>query len=330
MMQAQDWRADLEQWALGYCVRLAASAGRDGVLMGGSIARGEQWEHSDLEVGYLRGPQSPPLDYFATDSGRGVERIGLIGDDLDRDLAAIDSGDVRPIVNWPIQLYRGRVIHDPTGVLARFTSAFDELLFTPQVTHAKIDAHLADYRIHHSRALQAQRDGRPRVALTWLRHAMNDLILVQYWSCGELPRSQNRTDSRLRDLADRHGLHDFYRLYRDVYRLDGTQPVITEDWPVVRDRVLGIAASWLAGAGDFFEQAVDSTFSWGEDGGILGAYRLYIPTIGDDDGLFATLDDADWIAGNAELVRFLGLNDPHDLSTLIERVEAAAAGLHRV
>lgn len=162
---------------------------------------------------------------------------------------------------------------------------------------------------------------------------MNDLILVQYWTCGELPRSQNRTDSRLRDLSERHGLDDFYSLYRDVYDLDSAPAAIADDWPAVRDDVLRIARSWMSGAGDFFEQAVDSTFAWEEDGGIIGMYRMYIPIIGGPEGLLVVVDDDEWAGAHPALVRFLGLKDA-PVSALLERVEStaashSAAGEHR-
>lgn len=296
--------------------------------MGGSIARGQQWEHSDLELGYLLPAGGPPVDYFATDSGRGVERIPLDCEQLERDLAAIDAGDRTPIVSWPIQLFQGRVLHDPTGLLRRFSALFDEHLFSAEILELKIARHLESYREHAARVTAESAAGRPCAALAWLRSAVNELILVQYWTCRDLPRSQNRTDSRLRDLGERHGLGDFYQLYRDVYALDSAPAAIAEDWPLVRDEVLAIAASWQGGAGDFFEQAVDSTFSWGEDGGIIGVYRIYIPIIGGSDGLLGLLDDDTWAGANASLLRFLGLTDaPAD--ALFARVRAAATHLER-
>lgn len=321
------WKADLEDWALGYCARMMASDGHAGVILGGSIARGQQWEHSDLELGYLRSADTAPIDYFATDSGRGVERIPLTREDLERDLPLVEGGDPLPVASWPIQLFQGRVLHDPSGLLGRFMTQFDRLLFSREVVQAKIATHLAAYRATAELARQALDAGKPRVALIRLRWAMNELILVQYWTRGELPRSQNRTDSRLRDLAERHGIPEFYRLYRDVYDLDSASSAIANDWPVIRDEVLGIAATWIGGARDFFDQAVDSNFAWGEDGGIIGVYRIYIPIIGGDDGLFATLDDAEWAAAHPELIRFLGLTDPAAFPALLARTEEAAARL---
>ncbi|PZF85606.1 hypothetical protein [Jiangella anatolica] len=155
---------------------------------------------------------------------------------------------------------------------------------------------------------------------------MNDLVLVQYWTRRELPRSQNRTDSRLRDLSERHGLGDFYQLYRNVFGLDSAAAAIAQDWPLVRDEVLAIAATWQGGAGEFFEQAVDSTFSWGEDGGIIAVYRMYIPIIGGSDGLLARLDDDAWADANEPLLRFLALAEA-PVDALFARVEPAAADL---
>lgn len=68
---------EIERWAIGYLNRLA-DGGRHGVLLGGSIARGQQWAHSDLEAGLLVEAADPSIPYFNVDSGRGVEISSLL------------------------------------------------------------------------------------------------------------------------------------------------------------------------------------------------------------------------------------------------------------
>ncbi|PZF85607.1 hypothetical protein [Jiangella anatolica] len=101
------------------------------------------------------------MDYFATDTGRGVERIPLDRAELERDLASIDGGDRTPIASWPIQLYRGRVLHDPTGLLGRFVALFDEHLFSPEIVALKIARGLESYREHAARVTAEAAAGRP-------------------------------------------------------------------------------------------------------------------------------------------------------------------------
>ena len=157
---------------------------------------------------------------------------------------------------------------------------------------------------------------------------MNEAVLALHWSLGELPRSHNRVDSRLRDLTTRHGLPEFYALYREVFELDTADEVVGHDWPVVKDRVLQIAAGWRAGA--FFETAVDGTFSWGENGGIISVYRLFIPIVGRPDaGIFDSLDEPGWAGANLGLLRFLGLASANAkmVSRLAERIDHALTAI---
>ena len=249
--------ADIERWALGYLKQLS-DAGRRGVLLGGSIARGQQWAHSDLEAGLLVEARDPSLSYFNVDSGRGVEVIQLVGPDLSKQLAEVEGGELSAVSAWPIQMYQARVISDPTGLLTRFVAQFDRHLFSPSVIRLKLAHHAtkATQALAKARALVAA--DRPRAALCEVRGAMNEAVLALHWSLGELPRSHNRVDSRLRDLTTRHGRPEFYALYREVFELDSADEVIKRDWPVVKERVLQIASAWRARA--FFETAVDGTF----------------------------------------------------------------------
>lgn len=314
--------ATIEQWALGYLNRLS-DGGRHGVLLGGSIARGQQWAHSDLEAGFLVDVPDPSMLYFNVDSGRGVEVIQLVGPDLIKQLEKVEGGDLSAVSAWPIQMYKARVISDPTGLLTRFVAQFDRHLFSPDVVRMKLTHHAtkASQILDRARALVAA--DRNRGALCEVRAAMNEVVLALHWSLGELPRSHNRVDSRLRDLTTRHGRPEFYALYRDVFELDTADDAIKHDWPLVKERVLQIMAAWRARA--FFETAVDGTFSWGENGGIISVYRLFVPIVGRPGaGIFDSLDEPGW-AANLELLRFLGLASASakTVSRLIERIDHA-------
>lgn len=313
--------AAIERWALGYLDRLS-EGGKRGVLLGGSIARGQQWKHSDLEAGLLVDAADPSLSYFNVDAGRGVEIIQLIAPDLSQQLDAVDAGDPSVVAKWPIQFYRARIISDPTGLLARFTAAFDAHLFSPSVVGLKLAQHIAKATEVLARARALLAANRPRATLCDLRIAMNEAVLALHWSLGELPRSHNRVDSRLRDLTTRHHRPEFYALYRDVFELDTADAVIARDWPLVKEQVMEIAAAWRARS--FFETAVDGTFSWGENGGIISIHRLFIPLIGRSKvGFFESLDEPDWTQQNPALLRFLGLAsaEAESVSQLAGRIE---------
>jgi PAS domain-containing protein len=225
-------------------------------------------------------------------------------------------------------MYKARVISDPTGLLARFVARFDRHLFSPPVVRMKLAHHVtkAAQALDKARALVAT--DRTRGALCEVRSAMNEAVLALHWSLGELPRSHNRVDARLRDLTTRHGLPEFYALYRDAFELDTADEAIRRDWPVVKERVLQVAAAWRARA--FFETAVDGTFSWGENGGIISIYRLFIPIVGRPDaGIFDSLDEPGWAAANPELLRFLGLAsaDVKTVSQLAGRIDHALTAI---
>lgn len=321
--------AAIERWAVDYLKRLS-DGGTHGVLLGGSIARGQQWAHSDLEAGLLVETNDDSIPYFNVDSGRGVEVIQLVAPTLRKQLDDVEQGDLSAVATWPIQMFQARIISDPTGLLTRFVTLFDAQLFSPSVTRLKLAHHLAKSTNALNKARELVIADQPRAALCEIRIAMNEAVLALHWSLGELPRSHNRVDSRLRDLTTRHGLPQFYALYRDVFELDTTEEVIANDWPVVKDTVLRIASDWQARL--FFETAVDGTFSWGENGGIISIHRLFIPMIGrSGTGLLCRLDEYEWSMANRHLLRFLGMAsiDAQAASRLIARVDSALSAIHR-
>lgn len=252
-----------------------------------------------------------------------MEIIQLVAPDLTNQLDLVEGGDLSSLVLWPIQMYKARVISDPTGLLTRFVAQFDRHLFSPEAVRLKRDQHAARavQKLEKTRALLAA--NRPLGALCEVRNAMNDVVLALYWVLGELPRSHNRVESRLRDLTARHGQPELHALFRDVYELASTEESIKDDWPVVRERVHELASLWRARA--FFETAVDGSFSWGENDSIISVHRLFVPILGGDAGIFDLLDSAVWVAANPALVRFLGLAaaTTESVSQLADRVEAA-------
>jgi hypothetical protein len=323
----QIWRYELRSWANRFAESLVKQDGVIGVIIGGSLARGQEWRHSDLEIGILVEERNQVLPYFNISEGRGVEIIQLVRPDLEAQLELAESGDLNQILNWPIQLWEGRVVYDPSGVLARFKKQFDAGLFIKEV----VEKRLAGLNQKITKTLEDARGllaaAKPAAALVITRGAMNEAILAIHWAHGELPRSQNRTDSRLRRLCSKHQTMPFYALYRDVFDLSDTQKIIKKTWPVVRESVLEITRLWGDPARDFFVHAVDSHFAWRQNAGILTVYRLYVPIIGrPEQGIFNLLDNAEWAGKNKDLMRFLGLTNANQdvVTILVDRLEYAS------
>lgn len=322
----QEWRTEIRQWAAETAAGFARRPGVLGVVLGGSLARGQEWRHSDLELGILVEERDPNLPYFNIARERGVEAIQLVRRDLEEQVQLVEQGDLAPVQNWPIQLWAGRIVSDPSGLLARFQKQFHVHLFAPEVVRGKVAAARKKVEIHLVEARQLLSDGKPRLALAHTRLAMNEAILGVHWAHDTLPRSQNRTDSRLRQLCRRHGLMPFYDLYREVFALDDAEKAIKVSWPQVRQPVLEITRLWGGdSARDFFLFAVDSDFRWRQNAGILTVYRLYIPIIGGaEQGISSRLDDPQWTLQNYTLLHFLGLAHANTelVAEIIERVAA--------
>jgi len=320
----ENWKVQLQDWANQYANQLMSESGILGVVIGGSIARGQEWHHSDLELGVLLEERNESIPYFNVNAGRGVEIIQLILPQIEAQINQVEAGDITPVAIWPIQLWKCRIVNDPEGVLEQFKRQFDSRLFTNEVLEKRIENLCLDITDRLAEANRLLAGGRPVSALVEVRHAMNNVILAFHWVNNELPRSQNRTDSRLLALCKRHSIMPVYTLYRDIFALSDTTYVIENIWPKVRNRVLEITRLWGDSAREFFVHAVDSEFRWGEDLGILTVYRLYIPTIGGASrSLQQYLDDPNWTDENKELVDFLGLADIKNeiVSEFIFRIE---------
>jgi hypothetical protein len=208
-------------------------------------------------------------------------------------------------------------------MLRAFKSAFDASLFTDVVVRSKASKDLERFDRELSAASAELAAGRPLSALATLRIGFNHLILAFHWSHRILPRSQNRTDSILREHCHRLGRHDFYALFRAVYALDERRDrSLSELIDACRADVDRIAALAGPAAVDFFRYAVDGNFQWGEDDGILTVHRLCLP-------LFVRAyekkpfeyDEAAWQAAHAALATFLGLEARHadDMPELLRR-----------
>jgi hypothetical protein len=323
---APHWRSELHAWADGVLQSFVARDDVRGVALGGSLARGMEWKHSDIEMAVLVEQRLADLGYFNIYDGRGVEVFQFVEAELADWLAKAEQ-DPLTVANWPIQMYKCRIISDPTGLLTRFKTRFDAILFEPAVVAAKRDKELVAFDREFAVARADLDEGKPLTALAQLRFAFNELILAFYWLHGILPRSQNRTDSRLRTHCRRLNRMDFYELFVDVYDLHMPAGRARRLLAECRGEVDDIVSGFGPKAPDFFRYAVDGEFRWGETKGILAVHRLYVPwalrRFKQQEGIF---DDAGWRAGHAALAEFVGLDRPDPALTgdLIERTHKIA------
>jgi hypothetical protein len=331
----ETWRSELRAWAYDCAANFQRQPGILGVVIGGSIARGQEWQHSDLEMGILVEQFDPARPYFNIIGGRGVEAIQLVRPSLEEQVCRAERGDLSPVSEWPIQLYTCRIVSDPTGLLTRFQKQFDAGLFQPEIVAQKIALSRQHIEQHLGEARRLLAEQKPRAALAMAREAMNESILAVHWAHGVLPRSQNRTDSRLHRLCRQNDILPFYELYREVFALANLTDAIKTRWPRVKDAVLEITRLWGDSARDFFNFAVDGNFQWRQNAGILTVYRLYVPIIGmagpnpatSGQGIFTKLDDPEWASQNPDLLVFLGLDqaDQAAVTALVERIAAAGS-----
>jgi hypothetical protein len=118
-----------------------------------------------------------------------------------------------------------------------------------------------------------------------------------------------------------------------VFGLGSAAATIRRDWPVRREQALALTELWEGeDSRQFFTEAVDADFAWGENGGIICVYRMYVPLMGSPaGGIVALLDSPDWRRSNDVLIRFLGLDEADELtvSTLLARLADSASLLSR-
>jgi len=304
-MSSDAWRIQLRAWANACAQKFSKKPDILGVVIGGSLARGQEWRHSDLELGILVEKKDETLPHFNIDAGRGVEVFQLVRPQFEEEIGLVESGDLTPIVSWPIQFWKCRIVYDPHEVMGRFKRQFDSKLFSSGVVRQRLEGLFLniDKELALARDLLAQ--AKPAAALVKTRWAMNDAILALHWIHGELPRSQNRTDSRLRLLCKKYSNMPFYSLYRRILALSEATHAIKHLWPVVRNRTLDITKSWGETTRGFFIHAIDSEFKWRQNAGILTVWRLHVPLMGKT---MENLDDPSWTKQNGELMQFLGLS----------------------
>jgi hypothetical protein len=301
------WKRQLHQFANTLCTQLRQRPEVMGIVIGGSLARGMEWRHSDVEIGIVVGERVPDVGHFNVVDGRGFEVFQLVLADWIPQLE-LARADPTVVARWPLQLYHCRIVFDVSGVLRQFKEIFDATLFQPAVVAAEIDLALAQFDSIFESGRRDLLAGYPLTALASLREAFNSLILACYWQHGMLPRSQTRTDALLRAHCRRLGKTDFYRLFQRVYALGESATCARSLIEACRGDMEHAADAWGPGTREFFRYAVDGNFDWGIHRSVLTVHRLCVPmTVRMVKGQERIFDDPAWREEHRALCAFLAL-----------------------
>ncbi|WP_139995135.1 nucleotidyltransferase domain-containing protein [Paenibacillus paridis] len=243
------------------------------VAIGGSLARGMAWKHSDLELCVLVDQHLPELQYFNYMENIGVEIIQVSKQQVE-DFLMEESLSNEAVLRFPIQIYKCRIVHDPSGLMAKFKAAYDDTLFDPAVTAKKREQALESVDQRYALAESMLSGGFPNTALAHLRLASNDLLLAYYWHYLILPRSQNRTVYLLKQNAERFGFVDFYHTFIHIFGLNQPLPAMKQDLFQAQNEIYQVAnTGWGSNAVLFLQNAVDHNLEWGYDKSILYVYK---------------------------------------------------------
>ena len=321
------WKRQLHQFASDLCAEMRLRPEVSGIAIGGSLARGMEWRHSDVEVGIVVTEHIPDVGHFNVRERRGFEVFQFVESDWLEELRRARV-DPTAVLQWPIQMYRCRIVFDAAGIFRQFKEIFDAALFQPAVVSAQLALVLARFDAAYVGARRDLRAGYPLSALAGLRDAFNNLILAFYWRHGMLPRSQTRTAALLRIECRRLGTPEFYELFRQVYALSESVQRARDLLEACRDDVERAVEVWGPGAPGFFRYAVDGYFEWGIHHSVLTVHRLCVPIcVRAVAGQERVFDDSAWREEHLATCAFLGLMpaEAERAPALFERVAEARA-----
>jgi predicted nucleotidyltransferase len=267
------WKTKIYESAYKVANRFTNDPNVIGVALGGSIGRGMTWKHSDLELCIIVEKRTNEYQYFNFMDNLGVEII-QIQKELVEDFVTNFREPNAAILKFPIQIYKCRVIHDPTGILAKFKDLYDRYLFHKDITHSKKAEALAHADKKLVKAKEILSIGHHKTAVAHLRVGLNYLLLAYYWHHNILPRSQNRTIYMLKKNTKIIGHEKLYDAFINIFCLNKSYKMMRENLFRARSDILKISATnWGSGASDFLENAVDSKLEWGHGQSILYVYK---------------------------------------------------------
>jgi predicted nucleotidyltransferase len=302
------WKKSLYRFAHRVADQLAADPNVVGVAFGGSVARGDVWKHSDLEIGIIVRKKVEGLQHFAVREDRGVETFQFVAAELEEQLDEIEAGK-NDVTRFPIQMYRCRVLYDETGLFCRFKRVFDRDLFAPEIVDLKKRGELDRTALWLGRAEKALAKGHFKTTIALARVAMNNLLLAFYWHHTIQPRSQSRTVYMLKRTCRQIGDMRLYDAFCDLYDLDIGVETARAQLAAAKPDIHRLVLAWGSNAPEFFEKAVDGKLEWGYHKSIVTVHRFCLHLIQCREEDSHVYDDGDWQRSHGPLTTFLGLDE---------------------
>ena len=306
-----NWKANIYNTAKDIASKYKQIDGVKGVAIGGSIARGTVWKHSDLELCLLVDNKIEGLDYFQVINGLGVEIIQIEESQMQGFINEYhNSGDILGALQFPLPIYQCRIIHDPQGIIKRFKEIYDKVLFTEQIKKLKQGQAEGSADERFEIAVKLTKQGNYNSALGQLRLAVNELLLAYYWHYSILPRSQNRTVYLLKKQSDKIGSDALYRTFTDIFGVSGTKNQMKANLLLAKADILNIVrSSWGDTAPEFLERACDGQLEWGYETSIVYVYKWCVHILQStsmEEGLY---DKPEFAIDHTALHTFLGFNE---------------------
>jgi hypothetical protein len=218
------WRELLDERLEEAAASLGAVPGVRGLVLGGSVGRGEPWPLSDIDLLPIvsTGTDAPAeierrravlVDWWAA-SGRAqtldVGWLSFSEEEVVRVVGAGASGAAERMSDprWFHALdkaYGGRGVHDPRGLAGGFARWASATRFDPAVVLARVRVCRDQMLASRERAGDAAREDDRVVATVYLRDAARSLQLVLVDQWGERLGSMAREWTRFEHIAKRHG-----------------------------------------------------------------------------------------------------------------------------
>ncbi|GLX68462.1 nucleotidyltransferase domain-containing protein [Paenibacillus glycanilyticus] len=301
-----NWKQQLYESVNRIATQYVDHPGILGVAIGGSVARGMAWKYSDLELCVVVEDYLQDLDYFNYLNNIGVEIIQIKKQNIQEFLADGDSL-MNNVLQFPIQIYKCRIVHDPSGILMRFKDVYDATLFHPEVTQSKRDNSLTAADQRYKQAMELLDSENDITALAHLRLGMNDLLLAYYWHYNILPRSQNRTIYLLKQNAKKFGFESFYKAFIQLFCLKNPLPEMKKRLFQAQPAIYHLAQSgWGSNSVPFLQNAVDQNLEWGYETSILYVYKWCVHLLQSSDNENQEIMNREFFClSNPELYRFL-------------------------
>ncbi len=215
---ADRWRVLLAERVEEAIDQIGSIPGVRGIVVGGSVGRGEPWPLSDIDLLPIRAPdadaeiarcQARLVDWWAASARAQTLDVGWLAFTPAEVEAAtregIDGAAARMAdprwLHGTDKAFGGYGAHDPDGLAAAFARWATSIRFDPRVCRARRDYWQRCVRTGHAAAVQHRRAGDRRAATLAMREAACTLRLVLVEEWGERLGSMGREWTRFERMA---------------------------------------------------------------------------------------------------------------------------------